>query len=487
MKFALKLDANRNGDWPYIDYKGLKKILKELKAANKMSKTSPLDSPSLHALKMLKRPLLNSSQSCADEKNVFLTKLREQSDRIQSFYAAEVDRSQVSLDALLVQLAEGDRSLSLRTQASLVKASTDLYRTLQQLRNYTILNYTGLLKLAKKFDKKVGGKADEASGSANGSGSWSSIPANHTPRLLEEWTEELSTSPYVAAEAIEELCAQLEGAFARCFCDGSMQMARATLLVRKERPNSSLLLSLGVRGGVLLTLGLWQLWDLLVDVRIMELDPRHKEADNRAWYENELPLIRASGAVVLLQGLWAICLHVWNRARINYEFMLDFSARANTSSVVAFSIAARNGIIYLLLLLLYTKVTPPRPPIHGAGARSNATMQTTAPSAGTAPAHTPPCPNVTAQTPPAPHLARIDRHASHQGLIGELPRTIAPEIFPVAMCVLSFGSLMMPLHNGRALCSELWKIMFAPLYPVDFGSVLVRRRQPLTAPSCAPA
>ena len=30
MKFEQKLDANKHSDWPYIDYKGLKKVMKKV-------------------------------------------------------------------------------------------------------------------------------------------------------------------------------------------------------------------------------------------------------------------------------------------------------------------------------------------------------------------------------------------------------------------------------------------------------------------------
>ena len=122
--------------------------------------------------------------------------------------------------------------------------------------------------------------------------------------------------------------------------------------MRKERPNSQLLF-LGVRGGMCMVLFFWVVWDLLIDVRVLRLDlarPRDKLC-----IATQLPMYRAGLAVVLLQFLWALCLYVWGKARINFEFMLDFSPRANTNAAVAFSAAARACIFYLLSVLLFAK------------------------------------------------------------------------------------------------------------------------------------
>ena len=80
----------------------------------------------------------------------FLSALRDQRDIIMTFYEAELNSNRAQLQLLLSQMAEisqmGDANT--RSESSIVRASTDLYRRLQQLRNYAILNYTGLVKLA---------------------------------------------------------------------------------------------------------------------------------------------------------------------------------------------------------------------------------------------------------------------------------------------------------------------------------------------------
>ena len=352
-------------------------------------------------------PLLDVSS----HRGIFLDRLREQRDIVNAFYHEEIERSREQLLLLLAQMAAlagggseptssiGDSGSA--SESSLVRASTDLYRRLQQLRNYAILNYTGLVKLAKKFDKARGGGAD-------------GVGTIKVPPLLADWTAELKESGFLHADALDTVITQLEETFAKHFCDGSVQVARATLLVRKERPNSKLLLMLGLRVGVASMLAFWLLWDLLVDVRIMDLGGTSKRS-NSVWQATQMPLYRAGGAMVLMQLLWACCLYILNRARINFEFMLDFGPRANTNAADVASSAVRTLIFYLLSLLLFSKA-----------------------------------------------------------LIGELPKSILnPGVFPVAMVFITFASFLLPFQQGAGLLSAISHVLMAPFVQVDLVTVLV--------------
>lgn len=400
MKFALKLDANKYSDWPYVDYKGLKRLLKDRSVAPLQNGSVP-STPTSLGLKHLQAPLLEQGERPSEipATDLFFARLRDERDAVQVFYLATIERCSGQLQLLLSQMTITSVGPSSRAESSLVRAATDLYRTLQHLRNYAILNYTALIKAAKKFDKK-----QQKSGEADG--------VLEPEEILTRWTDELSSAPFVKAEEVDNLSNQLELAFAKAFSDGSVQMARATLLVRKERPNSQLLLSLGVRVGMCLMLAFWVAWDLFIDVRVLRLDLARPR--DRQWIATQLPMYRAGLAMVLLQFLWALCLYVWGKARINFEFMLDFSPRANTNAAVAFSAAARACIFYLLSALLFVKA-----------------------------------------------------------LIGELPANISPGVFPVVMFVVTFGSFLLPIRTGRDILRSLGEVLCAPLHPVHFSSVLL--------------
>ena len=182
-----------------------------------------------------------------------------------------------------------------RLEASIGRASTEIYRTLQHLRNYAILNYTGLLKLAKKFDKQHMQELEEQQERVHGAGFGEGGLGYVPEALLGPWTEELSRSSFVTADALDELCNTLERAFADSFCDGSIQAARATLLVRKERPNSNLLLSLGARLGFALGLFVWIAWDVMIDCSMHLGSAKHTGFLKGAWLQTQLPLVRAGG------------------------------------------------------------------------------------------------------------------------------------------------------------------------------------------------
>jgi SPX domain protein involved in polyphosphate accumulation len=118
------------------------------------------------------------------------------------------------------------------------RAATDLFRTLHYLRNFCILNYTGLLKAAKKFDKKV----------------------SPSELLLTDSKAEMDELSFVQNQEIDILSNKLVSAFAWAFCEGSLQVAHSTLLLRKERPAARPLLSLGMRLGFAFSLLMWIAW-----------------------------------------------------------------------------------------------------------------------------------------------------------------------------------------------------------------------------------
>ena len=92
------------------------------------------------------------------------------------------------------------------------------------------------------------------------------------------------------------------------------------------------------------------------------MGPRPSKWVNEDWQQIHLPIFRAGGALVIGRFCYAACLYVLTRARINYEFMLDFDPRTNTSPVHAASVAMRFCIFYLLSALLFTKALLGEPP-----------------------------------------------------------------------------------------------------------------------------
>ena len=192
-------------DWPYVAYQQLKKLIKELTGGKRSipstpSSHAPNSGPGKHD--SLSVPL--TIDLGGEARAAFWAALDIERTKVQDFYESELRRHHEQLQLLLEQIT-ADGAPTERAETSLQRASTDLYRTLQLLRNYCILNYTGLLKLAKKFDKAV---------------------AKHQ-RLQEAYKDHADTTSFATHERLEVLCTDLERAFADKFCDGSLQVAPA--------------------------------------------------------------------------------------------------------------------------------------------------------------------------------------------------------------------------------------------------------------------
>ena len=304
VKFTEKLEANIRQPWAahYIDYKGLQKVIKSLLASR------PLDEP----MSALAVPLLPEGEGPSQpQEGRFLRALRKEWQKVNAFYVEELQRQSEQLTLLLEQMRQGleetgsgretgsgqgetggslppsappsrptspwfgtaapsplidvgriDSAAVIKkeakkkekkspqrgqTKSSLHRASTALYRSLQHLHNFGILNYTGFVKVCKKHDKEI------------------------SPPVWEAARTELDALPFVRAAEVEALSERLEVAFAAAFCDGNLQVARTTLLVRREKLASRQTLVLGLQCGVAMTLFGWLVWDVIVDPRVIHL------------------------------------------------------------------------------------------------------------------------------------------------------------------------------------------------------------------------
>ena len=91
--------------------------------------------------------------------------------------------------------------------------------------------------------------------------------------------------------------------------------------MRQETSAPSAALTLGVQLGGCAMLLVWTIWDISIDVSVLQL---HVDT-HRQWMlvSLMLPIYRAGGAMVLMTFLWAGCLQCWKTARINYLYMFD--------------------------------------------------------------------------------------------------------------------------------------------------------------------
>ena len=167
---------------------------------------------------------------------------------------------------------------------------------------------------------------------------------------------ELEGLPMVTNAGVDMLATKLENAYARGFCEGNVQVARATLQVRQASMDWTTLFGLGVRVGIMVCLLAWLLWDLLIDTAV--LSGQDEEIRNPRVIHAlllQLPVYRFALAVSVGFFLWSGCLWSWSRARINYLFLLELDPEDALTPSAAATIATRQATLTLFALLLATK------------------------------------------------------------------------------------------------------------------------------------
>lgn len=127
---------------------------------------------------------------------------------------------------------------------SIKRALADLYRWAKLLENYSILNYTGFVKIIKRHDKNFPSEKDKFRNVFNS-----------------------STTVYSFSSSIdaEKLCEHMETIFAKWFCKGNRREAAIKILPKKgdglDMDWSQL--RLGFRLGMCTILLLWVCWDCI--------------------------------------------------------------------------------------------------------------------------------------------------------------------------------------------------------------------------------
>lgn len=109
---------------------------------------------------------------------------------------------------------------------------------------------------------------------------------------------------------------------------------------------------LGYRMGMCAVLALWVCWDCIWGL----VTEGHSTIGGRAAF----PVFRACGGILLLQWFWGCSVFIWTRYRINYIYLFDFNPRIVATPLGIFEEAVDNSLIFMLLMLLYYKVSATR-------------------------------------------------------------------------------------------------------------------------------
>ena len=377
VKFGQKLRDNSVVEWheegAYVDYKGLKKLIKKLSAEQELAASNGTSRRPSFLGVFASTPggtrSLNGGGGggggngvgragggdgdaaatemrylMADEPSpVFEAKIREEIAKVDGFYSAKVQNYRSQLELLRAQAsspggatapadsggvaggAKGKGKVAGVRAESINRGTITLFRDLSLLENYTMLNYTAFVKILKKHDKML------------------------RRRSSERMQPVIGGSQFCRAEQAHALLAGVEAFFAATFCNGERRIARSTLMMKQREDTAQGKVSLGVRGGVCLTLGAWVLWDGMAVTLEQRHDPLYI-SDTPAF-----PIFRMVFGLLLLFWCWGLSVRVWVETRINYQYMMGFRPKASRSSIEIFKEATNMTIVCLIILLLYYK------------------------------------------------------------------------------------------------------------------------------------
>lgn len=106
---------------------------------------------------------------------------------------------------------------------------------------------------------------------------------------------------------------------------------------------------LGYRMGMCAVLGIWVCWDCIWGLV--------SDGNSTIGGRTAFPVIRACGGILLLQWFWACSAFIWTRYRVNYIYLFDFNPRIVNTTLGLFQDAVDNTLAFLVLTLLYYKVS----------------------------------------------------------------------------------------------------------------------------------
>jgi SPX domain/EXS family len=234
------------------------------------------------------------------------------------------------VSALLETLNEDSQTMSMpkgniREAESIQRALEDHYRSATLLHNYVVMNYTGFVKIVKKFDKTLTKKK----------GKYKVVIQKEN--ICDD------------GRGVEALIARMEVLYANWFCDRNINAARAQMLTKR---NDGLdmdwsQLRLGYRMGMCSILGLWVFWDCIWGLL--------SEGMSTIGGRTAFPVFRACAGLVMLQWCWGFSVWVWNRYRVNYIFLFDFDPSTVEGPLDLFNHAVNNTLVYMVCTLLYYK------------------------------------------------------------------------------------------------------------------------------------
>jgi len=218
-----------------------------------------------------------------------------------------------------------DKKQQIKEADSIKRELIDLHRRTTLLLNFSIMNYTGFVKIVKKFNKTFPEQKDLFS------------------HLVQK-----DNVCHEGKEA-EQLVGKMERLYAKWFCDDNAREARAQMLPKRGDGLSMdwSQLRLGYRMGMCSILALWVCWDCIWGLVA--------DGNTTIGGRSAFPVFRACGGLLLLHWFWGTSVYVWTRYRINYIFLFDFNPRIVDTPMNIFNETVDETLVFFICMLLYYK------------------------------------------------------------------------------------------------------------------------------------
>ena len=316
VRFKVNYGAHISRNLRYMDYDKLKNILHE-------------DEEKKTLLPAILHPTSNQPQNHSLEFTaVFIAEL----DKVDNCYIqhmVDLDYAFVDTQRLAKEYKESknvEKWKRKAQEAAIKRNTTTLYDKLSKLETYRLLNRTAAIKILKKHDKMT-------------------KETNEEP-ILEPYMAKVDQTNFGDGSKLHAMKSQIETMYADVFCNGILEEAIGKLTLAKTHTDPQILLGVAFKVGIVITLIIWLLNDLIISPRLTIL--------YLAYTDPSVYVYAAIGSLVIYRWFWGFSVYMWDSADIDYILILDLDANKHMpSSDQIFSDAGNLSILYLLNVIIF--------------------------------------------------------------------------------------------------------------------------------------
>jgi hypothetical protein len=324
VKFKDNYGAHISKDLYYLNYDKLKSVLHE----HDEDEPKPFT-----ALLSASRFSLERTDSKIDNSSLFSQLFFEEVEKVDTCFSTNMkDLEFVHADTQRLA-KEYDEKKAIREkwerkafEAALKRATTQLYSKVTKLETFRILNRTLVMKILQKHDKMTKGTG--------------------IPPLLENHMAKVNKTNFGDGQKIGTMHSQIETLYANLFCHGVLEEAQGKLRLDKSLSNPRVLLSVAFKVGIVITLMLWLLYNVMV----------HPQVSVIALTEGDpaMHIYAVVAALITYRWFWGFSVLMWDSADIDYILILDLDANKHMPRCEnIFSESATLTILFMLNILIF--------------------------------------------------------------------------------------------------------------------------------------